>query len=107
MNYYLKSEVAELIDQRQNMILVPDKLHHNIRLELKWAYAGLLNVFLNEPQFNDTHEGYFYENRQAMRDILATLMNKKVDDEKLNKYLQELIEEELLEIIENRYYLKK
>lgn len=107
MNYYTKSEIAEMIEQRQNMILVPENFQHAIRLELKWAYVALLNIMLDEPCFNENQESYFNENKALMMNMLATLMNKKVDEEKLSKYLNELIEEDLLEIKETQYYLKK
>lgn len=107
MNFYTKQEIAEMIEQRNNMIMVPDNFNHMIRLELKWAYVGFLNIMLDEPHFNDTLESYFVENREKMSSMLGLLMNKKVDDEKLNKYINELIQEDLLEVQDNHYYLKK
>ena len=107
MNFYTKQEIAEMIEQRNNMILVPESFNHMIRLELKWAYVGFLNIMLDEPHFNDALESYFVENREKMSSMLGLLMNKKVDDEKLNKYINELIQEDLLEVQDNHYYLKK
>ena len=107
MTYYTKNEIAQMIEQRGTMIMVPEQFHHAIRLELKWAYVGLLNILLDEPQFNENLEAYFIENRPLMMKMLETLMNKKVDDDKLNKYLNELVEEDLLDIQEQAYYLKK
>lgn len=107
MNFYTKQEIAEMIEQRNNMIMVPDNFNHMIRLELKWAYVGFLNIMLDEPHFNDALESYFVENREKMSSMLGLLMNKKVDDEKLNKYINELIQEDLLEVQDNHYYLKK
>lgn len=107
MNFYTKQEIAEMIEQRNNMIMVPDNFNHMIRLELKWAYVGFLNIMLDEPHFNDALESYFVENREKMSSMLGLLMNKKVDDEKLNKYVNELIQEDLLEVQDNHYYLKK
>ena len=107
MNFYTKQEIAEMIEQRNNMIMVPDNFNHMIRLELKWAYVGFLNIMLDEPHFNDALESYFVENREKMSSMLGLLMNKKVDDEKLNKYINELIQEDLLEVQDNNYYLKK
>jgi len=107
MSYYTKNEIVEMIEQRGNMILVPEHLHRAIRLELKWAYVGLLNILLDEPQFNEQYEAFFNENKIRMCKMLETLMNKKVDESKLEKYLNELIEEDLLEVDHQRYYLKK
>ena len=107
MNFYTKQEIAEMIEQRNNMIMVPDNFNHMIRLELKWAYVGFLNIMLDEPHFNDALESYIVENREKMSSMLGLLMNKKVDDEKLNKYINELIQEDLLEVQDNHYYLKK
>ena len=107
MNFYTKQEIAEMIEQRNNMIMVPDNFNHMIRLELKWAYVGFLNIMLDEPHFNDALESYFVENREKMSSMLGLLMNKKVYDEKLNKYINELIQEDLLEVQDNHYYLKK
>ena len=107
MNFYTKQEIAEMIEQRNNMFMVPDNFNHMIRLELKWAYVGFLNIMLDEPHFNDALESYFVENREKMSSMLGLLMNKKVDDEKLNKYVNELMQEDLLEVQDNHYYLKK
>ena len=107
MSFYTKQEIADMIEQRHNMILVPETFNHMIRLELKWAYVGFLNIMLDEPQFNESMESYFNENREKMASILGLLMNKKVDDEKLNKYINELIDEDLLEVREQQFFLKK
>ena len=71
MSYYTKQEIADMIEQRNNMILVPETFNHMIRLELKWAYVGFLNVMLDEPQFNESMESYFNENREKMAEILG------------------------------------
>ena len=107
MAFYTKEEVAQLIETKGSMLVVPEHFNHQIRLELKWAYVGFLNIMLDEPHFNDALESYFVENREKMSSMLGLLMNKKVDDEKLNKYVNELIQEDLLEVQDNHYYLKK
>ena len=107
MAFYTKEEVAQLIETKGSMLVVPEHFNHQIRLELKWAYIGFLNIMLEHPEFNGNYESYFVENRPLMAEMLGSLMNKKVDDEKLNKYINELIEEDLLDIQYNQYYLKK
>lgn len=105
--YYLNYDVDRMIEQRQGSYLVLEEFKASTRLELKWAYVAMLNLLLDQPQYNSHQEAYLDLQTDRIAQALAVLMNKKVDEAKVQKYLDELIEADLLDIIDQKCYLKR
>ena len=106
-NYYLKHDIDHWKEQRQGSYLVPESFKKSVRLELKWAYIALFNLLLDEAKYDDSNVAYLDVSLETMSHSLSTLTNKVVDQDKIQKYLNELKEADLLEMIESRYYLKR
>ena len=74
----------------------------NIRLETKLAYAALLDTLLRKPVFNQENIALLkIDNAQT----LAAMANKEVNQAKVAKYLDELIEANLIEINKQDIYI--
>ena len=81
MELYTKESLKEVIEKSKDEFYMPKALfdhYKNLRLETKLAY-----VKVDNPQIQAN---------------LAELANKEVDQEKVNKYLKELEEVELIKV---------
>lgn len=111
MEFYSKNDILDLKKECQPFC-VPDELfggmqYKLVRLEVKWAYVACLNVLVNHDLYNDKNQAYMEIDYPAMIDTLAKLANKKVDQEKMAGYIQELEENELLMMADNHIYLQR
>lgn len=79
----------------------------NVRLETKLAYVALLDTLLKKPLFNQENLALLKTDNPVIGQTLAILANKKVDQEKVAKYLDELLEANLIEINKQDIYLYK
>ena len=70
----------------------------NVRLETKLAYAALLDTLLKKPLFNKDNQALLKVDNPVIGQTLAQLANKEVTQEKVEKYLDELMEANLIEI---------
>ena len=70
----------------------------NIRLETKLAYAALLDTLLRKPVFNQENIALLKIDNPVIAQTLAAMANKEVNQAKVAKYLDELIEANLIEI---------
>lgn len=77
----------------------------NIRLETKLAYVALLDTLLKKPLFNQKNLALLKSDNPLIGQTLAVLANKEVNQEKVNKYLNELIEANLIEINKQDIYI--
>ena len=68
-----------------------------VRLEVKWAYVACLNVMLKSPSFDKDGKAFIKDDHPQMIEVLKDLAHKKVDQEKMSGYIQELEEQGLLE----------
>ena len=75
----------------------------NIRLETKLAYAALLDTLLRKPVFNQENIALLKIDNPVIAQTLAAMANKEVNQAKVAKYLDELIEANLIEI--NKQYI--
>ena len=86
-------------------ILFNSNKYVNIRLETKLAYVALLDTLLKKPVFNQSNLALLKADNPVIGKTLAILANKEVDQEKVNKYLNELSEANLIEINKQDIYI--
>lgn len=77
----------------------------NIRLETKLAYAALLDTLLRKPVFNQENIALLKIDNPVIAQTLAAMANKEVNQAKVAKYLDELIEANLIEINKQGIYI--
>jgi len=94
-NYYMPSA---LFDTMQYKL---------IRLEVKWAYVACLNVLIKSPSYDQQGNAYLKDDHPQVIEVLATLANKKVDQDKVAGYMDEMEESGLIERQGRNVYLKK
>lgn len=85
-NYYMPKKLFENV------------MFRNIRLETKLAYVAILDVLLKKPTYNQENKALLKVDNPMIVKTLAILANKKVDQNKINKYLDELMEANLIEM---------
>lgn len=104
MELYNKETLKGLKESiTDNGYYLPKALFHgskfgNVRLETKLAYAALLDTLLKKPVFNQEGLALLKTDNPVIGQTLAALANKEVNQEKVNKYLNELLEANLIEI---------
>lgn len=104
MKLYNKELLKELKDTIDNngyympKALFDSTKYANIRLETKLAYVALLDTLLKKPLYNQKNLALLKTDNPIIGQTLALLANKEVNQEKVNKYLNELIEANLIEI---------
>ena len=86
-------------------ILFNSNKYVNIRLETKLAYVALLDTLLKKPVFNQSNLALLKADNPVIGKTLAILANKEVDQEKVNNYLNELSEANLIEINKQDIYI--
>ena len=85
-NYYIPKKLFENV------------MFRNIRLETKLAYVAILDVLLKKPTYNQENKALLKVDNPMIVKTLAILANKEVDQNKINKYLDELMEANLIEM---------
>lgn len=105
--YYLNYDIERLQKERQGSYLVPEGFKKATRLELKWAYVAFLNLLIDKASFNEKREAYLNVDKMTLAKPLSELMNKKVDEKKVDQYVSELEDADLLDVIDGYYYLKR
>lgn len=111
MEFYSKKDI-EGLKKECHPYYVPDELFGSmqyklVRLEVKWAYVACLNSLINHAFYDEQGHAYIKDAYPQMIDILAKLANKKVDQEKIEGYINELEEQELLMTSSDKIYLQK
>ena len=94
MELYTKESLKEVIEKSKDEFYMPKALfdhYKSLRLETKLAYVSILETMKNKA-------GYTTENTAYIQVNLAKLANKEVNQEKVNKYLKELEEVELIKV---------
>ena len=72
-----------------------------------WAYVACLNVLINSTLYDNNGHAYMKSDHPALIDVLAKLANKKVDQEKIEGYIRELEDHDLLRVSSKDIYLQK
>lgn len=101
MELYNKMTLKTLIDNHQETFYMPKSLfkgYKTLRLETKLAYVAILDTLMTQPQYNRENQSFIKVNNPNIQKNLATLANKTVDQEKINKYVEELKEAQLIEV---------
>ena len=98
-------EAVEKIGYKEGYY-IPEKVLKNktIRTELKWGYIALVNVMLRN---NNQDEPCVDENDPLTIEVLKALANKKVDQAKIDGYVQELEDMNLVEIRDHKIYIEQ
>lgn len=111
-HFYRQEDIDQILSgyDIQKDFYVPGALfkqiaYRNLRLEVKWAYIGLLHLVLTQPHFNNDGNAVLSYDLDMMAVPLAKLMNKNVDKTKVAQYLNELQEANLIETIQDQNLL--
>ena len=100
----LKESVDDSTDYLPKALFQGSKFG-NIRLETKLAYAALLDTLLRKPVFNQENIALLKIDNPVIAQTLAAMANKEVNQAKVAKYLDELIEANLIEINKQDIYI--
>ena len=95
MELYTKESLKEVIEKSKDEFYMPNK---NLRLETKLAYVSILETMKNKAVYTTENLAYVKVDNPQIQANLAELANKEVDQEKVNKYLKELEEVELIKV---------
>ena len=102
MELYNKMTLKTLTNHHQEEFYMPKSLfkgYKSLRLETKLAYVAILDTLMDQPQFEHIENKAFIKvNNPNIQKNLATLANKTVKQEKINKYIEELKEAQLVEV---------
>lgn len=101
MELYNKESLKEVIEKSENEFYMPKALfdhYKNLRLETKLAYVSLLETMKNKASYTTENIAYIKVDNPQIQVNLSKLANKEVDQEKVNKYLTELEEVELIKV---------
>lgn len=111
MEFYNKNDILDLKEEC-HPFCVPDELfgtmqYKLVRLEVKWAYVACLNVLVHNALYDDQGNAYMLADYPIMIETLAKLANKKVDLAKMEGYINELEDCELLMLSSDHIYLQR
>ena len=101
MELYTKESLKEVIEKSKDEFYMPKVLfdhYKSLRLETKLAYVSILETMKNKAGYTTENTAYIKVDNPQIQVNLAILANKKVDQEKVNKYLKELEEVELIKV---------
>lgn len=111
MLFYNKEDVVDL-NNHDGEYYMPNALFNTmqyklVRLEVKWAYVACLNALLDHPLYDEAGNAYILDTDESVAEILKELAHKKVDQAKVDGYIDELENYELIERKGREVYLKK
>lgn len=101
MELYTKESLKEVIKKSKDEFYMPKVLfdhYKSLRLETKLAYVSILETMKNKAGYTTENTAYIKVDNPQIQVNLAILANKEVDQEKVNKYLKELEEVELIKV---------
>ena len=96
-----QAEIKEVIEKSKDEFNMPKALfdhYKNLRLETKLAYVSILETMKNKAVYTTENLAYVKVDNPQIQANLTELANKEVDQEKVNKYLKELEEVELIKV---------
>ena len=91
MELYTKESLKEVIEKSKDEFYMPKVLfdhYKSLRLETKLAYVSILETMKNKAGYTTENTAYIKVDNPQIQVNLAILANKKVDQEKVNKYLK-------------------
>lgn len=108
---YHKNDINDLKDH-EGKYYMPNALFDTmqyklVRLEVKWAYVACLNVMLESPSYDNEGNAYIKDDHPQIIEVLKDLAHKKVDQQKVDGYIQELEDCGLAHRDGRNIYLKK
>lgn len=108
---YRKEDIEDL-KKHDGAYYVPNALFDTmqyklVRLEVKWAYVACLNVLLQSPSYDREGYAFIKDDHPQVIEVLKDLANKKVNQVKIQGYIDEMENLELLERKGRDIYLKK
>lgn len=109
MKVYTKDTVKE-INKAGKEFYLPSELfdsnkYKDLRLETKFAYCALVDVMNAKPLFDHDGNAYIKTTNPVIQETLAKLANKNVDQEKVDKYLKELNQNNLIVVEKQNIYI--
>jgi len=112
MEYFDKATIEDINATNTDKYYVPAELFDGVRfrlvrLEVKWAFVACLDVLRKHPLYDDEDNAYLSQDEASLPETLAAIANKKVDQAKVDGYLNELEEAELVERQDGRIYLRR
>ena len=112
MDLLTKQDVEELLSEKEDQYYIPGELFNGmqynlVRLEVKWAYVAVLNTLLNKPHYDQENKAYVKDDSPAIIEMLVKIANKKVNAAKIECYLDEMDELELITRVGRNVYLRK
>lgn len=110
MELYTKETIKELEDKIDgNSYYLPKALFerktNTVRLETRLAYVAILDTLVKRPGFTKEGTAFIKLDNPEIGRTLATLANKEVNQDKVNKYVEELEEANLIEINKQDIYV--
>mgnify|MGYP000556614140 CR=1 FL=1 len=93
MELYTKESLKEVIEKSKDEFYMPKVLfdhYKSLRLETKLAYVSILETMKNKAGYTTENTAYIKVDNPQIQVNLAILANKEVDQEKVNKYLNEI-----------------
>lgn len=100
MELYTKESLKEVIEKSKDEFYMPKVLfdhYKSLRLETKLAYVSILETMKNKAGYTTENTAYIKVDNPQIQVNLADKA-KEVDQEKVNKYLKELEEVELIKV---------
>ncbi len=105
--YYLEHDIENIKGKRIGEFYMIENFKPGIRVEVKLAYLAILNTLVDKASFNEHQEAYLKIDSDYLAKRLGTLANKKVDADKIQSYMIELAELDLLDIKQDGLYLRR
>ena len=108
MELYNKESLKKLSETSNEAYYLPKELFTKfkaIRLETKMAYVAILDTMMKKPVFNKDNQAIVKVDNPEIQKTLATLANKEVDLAKVQKYVDELVEADLIEVNKQDIYV--
>ena len=100
-----KDDVEEFNNEKNDQYYIPGELFNGmqynlVRLEVKWAYVAVLNTLLNKPHYDQDNNAYVKDDSPAIIEML-------VKTAKIEGYLDEMDELELVRRDGRNVYVRK
>lgn len=102
MELYNKLTLKIIVDKHHEEFYMPKSLfngYKGLRLETKLAYVAILDTLISNANYRHQDNMAFIKvNNPNIAKNLAVLANKNVDQDKISKYISELLDANLIEV---------
>lgn len=103
--YYLSYDIDNYRSKNEHGFMLLEVFKKDVRVELKLAYNALFNEMLLDRRLDEQRICFLEKDLTRFSKALSLLANKPVSNEKMESYLQELSNHDLIEVKDNRVYL--